>query len=148
MLSVTQYDRADISHSETVDKHLSCRHLTYYLHFNTVGFNHLTDIQKEYIFLGYAHLYCKTLVLFHMLVFAVYRYKEFRLCQCKHHFKLVLAGVTRNVYLVHSLVYYLCTLLHKLVYELSDKLLVAGYRSSRNNDKIARCYRYLSVISR
>ena len=83
-----------------------------------------------------------------MLVFAMDRYKELRLCQRKHHFKLVLAGMTRNVHLVHSLVYDLCTLLHQLVYELADKLLVARYRSSRNNDKVARCYRYLSVISR
>ena len=83
-----------------------------------------------------------------MLVFAVYRNKEFRLCQRKHHFKLVLAGVTRNVYLVHSLIYDLSALLHKFVYELADKLLIAGYRSCGNNDKVIRSYRHLSVVAR
>ena len=73
-----------------------------------------------------------------MLVLAVNRYEELRLCKSEHQLEFFLTSVSGNVDLVHSLIYDLGTGLHKLVYDSRYELFVAGDRCSRNDDEVHR----------
>ena len=77
-------------------------------------------------------------MLLEVLVLAVYGYEELRLCERLHELELLLTGVSRNVYLVHRLVYDLSARLHQLVDHACDELLVARDRSSGDDDEVHR----------
>ena len=86
-------------------------------------------------------------MLFKVLVLAVYWNKELRLGERNHHFQLVLARMSGNMYLVHALVNDLRALLHQLVDHLGDKLFVAGNGRRGNYDEIHRGDSHLPVVA-
>ena len=81
-----------------------------------------------------------------MLLLTVNGNKILRSDNAEHKLKLLAAGMTRNVHVVHFFVNNLSTELHKLIDNPADGLFVTGNRRCRNNNVIVRTDKNLAVV--
>ena len=111
MLSVAQNYASDVAYPETVHKDLACRHLADFLHAVLGDLHRAADIADKDVFFVHSQKLGKLGVLAQMLLFAVYGNEKLGLNQAVQYFQLLLAGMTRNMHVVHALVNHLAAAL-------------------------------------
>ena len=83
-----------------------------------------------------------------LLILAVHREEELRLGEREHDLQLLLAGVARDVHLVHPLVDHVGAQPHQVVDDAADRLFVAGNGVGADDDEVVRSDRHLAVVAR
>ena len=146
VLSVAQNDASDVADAESVDKYLACGYGRDLLHVVLVDLNRAANVADEDVLSVHAEEFGEVGVLAQMLLLAVDGNEELRSDKAVNDFQLLLAGVTRDVYVVHRLIDDLAAALEQLVNYVADGLFVAGDRIRGDDDEVALAHHDLAVI--
>ena len=147
MLAVPQHHVAHVAHAQAVHHHGAGGHrvaqLDLVLGQDDVG----AVLRDEDVAVGDAQAGRGEGVLFQLLVFAVDRQEILGSGQGQHQLLLFLAGVARDVDVVHALIDHLGAQQQQAVDDLGDALFVAGDGVGRDDDEIPRAHPHLAVAA-
>src|SRR5207244_2830740 len=149
MPAIPNHDVSDVAHSCPVDKNSADSNRIYFLRAVSRQLQHPAVLEDKAILWRHADVLSQPPMSYQMTVFAMNGNEVARPSQLKHCFKFFLTRMAGDVDLRNLLVMHLCPAAIQMINKIGNRLLVAGNKFGRENDRISRLdFNRLMVVQR